>query len=513
MTGTSQTIQSYTSTVQFGERPSALIFDHMHKCAGTTFHMAMHAALGEIFNAYVLSLWKQLAVELPACKKKLFAVAGHATLGLHEYLPPGCNAYYITVLREPVDRIISSYRFHRAWYAPETSLNEYLEHVQSNYLVHRLGSGDLSLAKERLKNFYYLFGLTERFNDFLVMLKVHTGLDLRACHSVNRTESGASAPPDIIEELHRRNVLDLELYRWAYGEFDRRMALVQPDTTPPTPLKHTAKDPMEIVRTSKTIRDLLDQHQYIQAAAEIAKLIRPDNGPTARYMLPLALANIHHRAGDIKSASRWYETSLLSNAEAVLPYAQMLEKTDPERALRVLQGTLDSLQDIHSAMSDSCVNRFRRIAQSWAVRLAYQTGHFPVEKHVKAVWASLPAQGITKVAVFGAGKHTAWLSQITGETPGPQVVAVLDEQSLSTPYWNLRPIAPATWNPATAQAVILSSDAVQKSMTERCRHLFGDLVHVINLYDGLPPGPYAKTIRTNPLTTDKAHCSRHDTFP
>lgn len=40
--------------------------------------------------------------------------------------------------------------------------------------------------------------------------------------------------------------------------------------------------------------------------------------------------------------------------------------------------------------------------------------------------------------------------------------------------------------------VVLSTDAHQEAFAARCRELWGNSVKLINLYDGLPQGPYPK---------------------
>lgn len=102
--------------------------------------------------------------------------------------------------------------------------------------------------------------------------------------------------------------------------------------------------------------------------------------------------------------------------------------------------------------------------------------------------------GVRRVALFGAGKHTVWLERILEDAEGiPQIVAVLDDRADNQRTFFGLPVTPADrFDSSTVDAVLLSSDSSQAQMEKRCRALYGDNVRFVNLYEGLPPGPYAK---------------------
>lgn len=98
---------------------------------------------------------------------------------------------------------------------------------------------------------------------------------------------------------------------------------------------------------------------------------------------------------------------------------------------------------------------------------------------------------VTRIAVFGAGAHTAWLQSTTHTVDGPTVVAVLDDSPAGqSHFWGFRPIPPSSWDPTGADAILLSSDTEANQMEEQCRRLYGKSINVVNLYKRLPPGPY-----------------------
>ncbi len=95
--------------------------------------------------------------------------------------------------------------------------------------------------------------------------------------------------------------------------------------------------------------------------------------------------------------------------------------------------------------------------------------------------------------LFGAGKHTAWLEMITKNVAGPDIRLILDDRAPNIdPVWSLFPLPPAMWHPNEDDCIILSTDCAVEQMTTRCRELYGPEIELINLYEGLPTGPYPK---------------------
>ncbi len=122
----------------------------------------------------------------------------------------------------------------------------------------------------------------------------------------------------------------------------------------------------------------------------------------------------------------------------------------------------------------------------------------PVEKYVELHWRNLKYERkIKRAAVFGAGKHTVWLSSLLQTSDGPKVIAVLDDmpRSRDVSFGN-KPVLARNFDIGKIDAIILSSDCMQEKMRQRCRKLYGDDIPLIDLYEGLPPGPYDKDVRS-----------------
>ncbi len=131
-------------------------------------------------------------------RERLWAVTGHFSFGVHEHLAP--HTRYITLLRDPVKRLLSEYR-HLAdtpedwgvWQAPASamkSVDHYVDYIIENNMANgqtRLISGYLQLedrppltplpadaearAISNLETHFAVVGLTERFDESLLMMK------------------------------------------------------------------------------------------------------------------------------------------------------------------------------------------------------------------------------------------------------------------------------------------------------------------------------------------------------
>ena len=101
--------------------------------------------------------------------------------------------------------------------------------------------------------------------------------------------------------------------------------------------------------------------------------------------------------------------------------------------------------------------------------------------------------GIERIAIFGAGKHTQWLETSLEGITQPTVMAILDDKPDSTKtFFGRTPEKAADYHAETVDAILLSTDCLQEFMAARCRELYGPGVKLINLYGDLPPGPYEK---------------------
>lgn len=231
-----------------------VLFLHIPKAAGTTLHSIIHDVY-PAENVYDIPLidiedFKKEFKNYPDCKKQnIKLLKGHMYYGLHELMPGPCT--YITMLRDPVERVVSYYYYvrglpghhaHKA--AIRMELGEFIINNSTievnNDQTRRISGMDqvypetgemLSLAKSNLREKFSVVGITERFDESLILLQETLGWKIKTYSRLNQTGSRpevkniSSGTLKIIEDFNR---MDIELYRYACGLFEERIAAFQP---------------------------------------------------------------------------------------------------------------------------------------------------------------------------------------------------------------------------------------------------------------------------------------------
>jgi hypothetical protein len=233
-----------------------LVFVHIPKTAGTTLRAILNMsepgsrsqALANVFKGGG-GLSKAPSERLregrgPNIKDGVNLVRGHFPLGIREYLPKHRELRCFTFLREPVDRTLSHYFAIRAiggaYRLPPLSQEATLDDALEGGYIHdnlhtRMLSGDpapfgdvtdemLDQAKRNLRTDLAVFGLAERFDESLVLVKRRLGLRGILYRSSSRVNAGRPRGDQVPAELRRAaercNRYDLELYRYARELFD-----------------------------------------------------------------------------------------------------------------------------------------------------------------------------------------------------------------------------------------------------------------------------------------------------
>jgi hypothetical protein len=158
--------------------------------------------------------------------------------GVHEYMPQRCD--YITLLREPVARVVSYYYYvlghpkhwrHAEMVRSGMSLDEFaetspergVENDQTRILSGKgageldagvLGRKDLDEAKRNLERFLVV-GVTERFDESFILIRRALGWKFPWYVTANVATGAKPASVAALESIRERNQLDLELYEFA----------------------------------------------------------------------------------------------------------------------------------------------------------------------------------------------------------------------------------------------------------------------------------------------------------
>ena len=252
------------------QQNQALIFLHIPKAAGSTLATIIRgqyqaSSIYEQYPANIRHSGASLTASqsahqrvsklksLPLAKReKIAALMGHDGFGLHELLPR--PATYITMLRDPIDRVISHYYYvlrnpnnylYEIVTSKQMSLEEYatsnlspeLDNGQTKYLTGfqtpYLAWGEyantiLETAKNNLLHHFAVVGLTERFDDSLVLIQRAFGWKTPFYVKTNVTRHRLpkqDLPAHVVDVIRKRNELDIELYAYVQILFEEQIRL------------------------------------------------------------------------------------------------------------------------------------------------------------------------------------------------------------------------------------------------------------------------------------------------
>lgn len=222
-----------------------VIFIHLPKTAGTTIRniIEKNYRTGEVsffYSGYQDAARRLKMLSKPQLKS-LKWIHGHFDFGLHEVIQR--PAAYITMLRHPVDRVLSFYYFlrrnsrHPLHYKVKLmSLKEFVI-TQNNgiqnqvcnfqtYLLSGNGSPNLERAKKHIEEHFMLVGLTERFEESIFIMKKQLGWEVNHYTNLNVTQGRPkreTISQEIRKLIEKKNEIDLELYEYGKGVFQKQI--------------------------------------------------------------------------------------------------------------------------------------------------------------------------------------------------------------------------------------------------------------------------------------------------
>ncbi|WP_281888036.1 sulfotransferase family 2 domain-containing protein [Paenibacillus sp. YYML68] len=233
------------------------IFVHIPKTAGTTFNRLLQDQYTRDQIAYLHDdpSWstERLVKICNHPQSPVRAISGHFPFGLHHLIDKPCT--YATFLRDTLKLYMSMFSYIQSspvipahpkvinmnfqQFMECEELNPLTSNIQTKYLtgvpgrfVHQPGSqyfswnpGDyipnLEVAKRNLLTYFSYIGITERFHTDLTAMAKQLGWSSPVQkYAENETKrmkpSLDSLNPKTIQRFYEKNVMDLELYRFAY---------------------------------------------------------------------------------------------------------------------------------------------------------------------------------------------------------------------------------------------------------------------------------------------------------
>lgn len=223
----------------------SVIFLHVPKTAGTTLNRLIEweYPVRQMYSVDpVLFKWSgaHLRKLPPSRLRGIRMFKGHMLFGLHEILPQPST--YITVLREPVDRVLSAYYFMRSYKLhplywkmrrENWSLDDFIHRSQRTNVQSKIIAGaeyekpcTEEIAARALANIdkhFSVVGLSERFEESLALMKLRYGWKLSSYSSFNITRSRPKKrdlPQATLDLIVQKNSFDVTLYDIAAKRFE-----------------------------------------------------------------------------------------------------------------------------------------------------------------------------------------------------------------------------------------------------------------------------------------------------
>jgi hypothetical protein len=238
--------------------PEALIFLHIYKTAGTTLNRILESQYNPLLiftiDPHGIRATAERFKTLSERRRRRFRVVrGHLFYGIHEFLPQG--ATYVTMLRDPVARLLSSYHFilrwrlhplHRRFKAERLGVEDLIrltpnrQNLQCKFIagvgriedvnvltkpaeVASSGISDerlLEIAKENLVRSFRVVGLAERFQESLSLMMIRFGWEIPFYQKRRVSKVSAEVETALAEMIREHNRLDVELYDFAKKIFE-----------------------------------------------------------------------------------------------------------------------------------------------------------------------------------------------------------------------------------------------------------------------------------------------------
>lgn len=215
-------------------KDKVLIFIHIPKTAGA----ALTNIICEQYDPHeVFSLSDPIlnrvnnVSEISANTK---CILGHNYYGQHTNLGP---FFYVTMLRDPVERVISHYyyikyvikdnEFTDMYNLKEFAQLEEFQNLQTRFITDN--KLHLEQAIDNLKNFAF-FGITEMFRESLLLMEKRLGWEGIQYKELNKNEKKPkkeSISKETIKQIEKANLLDIELYQWARENFKSRLEEIE----------------------------------------------------------------------------------------------------------------------------------------------------------------------------------------------------------------------------------------------------------------------------------------------
>lgn len=225
-----------------------VVFLHIPKTGGVTMRRLLDRQYTKqrVFRYPAEKPMQVLGQLTSAERQNIRCVYGHFRYGVHRHFHR--RAVYITMVRDPLDRILSMYYFIRS--RPQNKLHHQAKQMSFSQFVTsrdpriraalnnhqtRMISGkrhpDLKKAIENIKRDFVVVGITDMYPESVFMMKQLLGWKDADYTRENVTQNRPKHPrvPDhIVRIIRQNNALDYRLYRFAKNRLQQQIQHLTP---------------------------------------------------------------------------------------------------------------------------------------------------------------------------------------------------------------------------------------------------------------------------------------------
>ena len=213
-----------------GKQHSLIIFMHIPKTGGLTLRNIIDQ---QYSKDAILKFSRDGCKRIPTNRvdfTKIRCLYGHNRFGIHEQIP--ISTTYITMLRDPINRVISTYYFILA--RPQNRLHQKVKNMTleefitsedkdiiipvSNHQTRYLSGTKNPNIEKALKNMeesFKMVGITEMYNESVFLMKQELGwgnIDYQKRNVSKNRPKHEAIPESVIRLIKERNKLDYILY-------------------------------------------------------------------------------------------------------------------------------------------------------------------------------------------------------------------------------------------------------------------------------------------------------------
>ena len=520
------------------EQRTVLAFHHIPKCGGIAlgYYMAQNFPYSWDVDISFSRVYTDITHKKLPNRVFLFS---HNAFGVHEILAEDDRlCYYFTVLRNPMSRFLSDFRFEKTSF--EIPLNfpidKFLEE-KADYYIKNFGNS-LEAAIDRLEYVYDFCGILEDFGTTVSLLSSLYGISVSDFTRLNTTterfrgELLTAAEREYVENnFEKLNGADIELYNRAREGLKKRAARAGSTTVH---IKTHFSPGKDTIQTVWNTINSLNEMSALQACPEkfiefIASNIPPDT-PLSVWLL----GRLYIQYLQLNNAPGFFQHMKMFLSGFNMRYIRIPERISDEQAAEILKHAHLMLRVPHrhpSSIVRTIVSHYRKMlpklmthlgtnhtdgdlrklnkaAAQLFLELAAEYGsetstvqssesflrmlHEYLATHIPRFWATLRS---SHVALYCVKADTDVIPQFVTSDAESRIKMILHEQpENAAEILGLMPQGlpdVKELHRAEIDTIVIVTDTFEEEAYHRLTKKYLTDIRVISLFDGIPyPGPY-----------------------